>query len=68
MTDDSTPSRSAREAPEPEMQYCDRCDGVGNYEGGPFLLTRCEACNGTGIVPVDPPSIPLATRAAQGGR
>jgi hypothetical protein len=31
-------------------KYCDRCDGCGWYEGGEFLQTTCEKCNGTGIV------------------
>jgi len=30
------------------VQYCDRCDGVGWYEGGKTLQTTCEACAGTG--------------------
>jgi DnaJ-class molecular chaperone len=36
-----------------ELWECDACDGCGTYEGGPFLLTRCEKCKGTGAVPAE---------------
>jgi len=29
---------------------CDRCDGVGWYEGGEALQTQCEECGGTGVI------------------
>lgn len=39
-----------REDP-PSKEYCDRCNGVGWYEGGKTLQTLCEQCKGTGYKP-----------------
>ena len=33
------------------MEWCDRCDGCGWYEGGKTLQTACEDCAGGGVVP-----------------
>ena len=33
-----------------KYEECDRCDGVGWYEGGKTLKTTCERCHGTGKV------------------
>ncbi len=41
---------TAPEKPKTDLHYCDRCDGCGWYEGGPTLQTRCEDCNGTGVI------------------
>ncbi len=32
---------------------CDFCDGIGWYEGGPFLQNHCEKCDGKGYVWID---------------
>lgn len=32
------------------QEWCDRCDGCGWYEGGKTLQTKCEKCNGTGVL------------------
>lgn len=38
---------------QPNLVYCDHCDGTGEYEGGPkYLLTKCEKCNGKGVLKV----------------
>jgi protein gp37 len=35
-------------------EECDRCDGVGWFEGGRALKTSCDRCEGTGIVNAEP--------------
>jgi len=35
-----------------KLVECERCDGCGWYEGGEYLQTVCEDCNGTGAVEV----------------
>jgi len=47
-----------------ERQTCDNCDGCGWYEGGKTLQTKCEKCNGTGVVPPQPEP-DLAERIAE---
>lgn len=42
--------RRAAPASTPAKMYCDFCDGVGWYEGGKTLKTKCEKCNGTRVV------------------
>lgn len=37
-------------APQIGLQYCDRCDGCGWYEGGKTLQTLCADCRGTGVI------------------
>lgn len=44
------PEPSVEEAPKSHLEYCERCDGCGWYEGGPQMQTKCEVCNGTGVV------------------
>lgn len=34
----------------PSAEDCERCDGVGWYEGGAAIKTPCERCHGTGMV------------------
>lgn len=34
----------------PTLRECDRCDGCGWYEGGKTLQTRCEVCDGSGVI------------------
>lgn len=39
----------------PKVMYCDHCDGTGTCEGGKgVMLSKCEKCNGSGIVPYTP--------------
>lgn len=38
-----------KKAGEIKTEPCDRCDGVGWYEGAPKLQNTCEDCNGTGV-------------------
>lgn len=33
-----------------QLVECDRCDGVGWYEGGKTLQTQCNKCSGRGYV------------------
>lgn len=40
------------------LRECNQCDGVGTYEGGKYLETTCEACNGTGQVAILKESTP----------
>lgn len=39
------------------IEWCDRCDGCGWYEGGKTLQTTCEKCRGTGRVRVEVESV-----------
>lgn len=41
--------RSKEEPAQKRVEYCDRCDGCGWYEGGKTLQTTCEKCGGTGV-------------------
>ncbi len=36
--------------PKTKIEYCDRCDGCGWYEGGKSLQTECEKCGGSSLI------------------
>lgn len=44
-------NRILENKPTKRVEYCDRCDGCGWYEGGECLKTTCDKCNGIGIIP-----------------
>ena len=37
----------------PKYWECDRCDGVGWFEGGESIKTQCDVCHGHGVVMAD---------------
>lgn len=51
----------SEEEHKPDLWECDRCDGVGWYEGGETLCTHCEICDGTGVVDKSVPTMTAGT-------